>query len=124
MNTRDFLHPAWLLVIGWWLGLSTAVHGQLERDPAAPITFSRIEEVVAQWSADRQLFLHGDLGVRPQQLQDLAQWLRIHGLHWTVILMEDAEGQTYRAADGQSFQGMDAVEHALGYGLNNQTGFA
>ncbi|MGN6136870.1 MAG: hypothetical protein ACTHOU_20500, partial [Aureliella sp.] len=99
------------------------------RAPAAsastkePVAFDNVEEVVAKWSADQQLYVHGNIGVGARQLADLQRWLKEHGPHWTVVLMERADDQSFIAQDGRSYSGMDAVEYALGYGLNNRTDF-
>ena len=82
-----------------------------------------IEEVILQWRPDRHVYVEGNIGVGTTQLADLQQWLTEHGPHWTVVLMETAAGQTFVAADGRRYSGMDAVEYALGFGLNNRTDF-
>jgi hypothetical protein len=85
--------------------------------------FRAVKKVIARWSADQHLYVHGDMGVGHAQLAELEQWLVNHGPHWTVVLMQDAEEQAYKAADGRSYVGMDAVEFALGEGLSNRTDF-
>ncbi|MDF1813359.1 MAG: hypothetical protein P1V20_14265 [Verrucomicrobiales bacterium] len=80
--------------------------------------FVTIEEVVSGWQEHRQVWISGNLKVSASRISSLEQWLSENGPNWTVVLMEDARGQRY-----QDFQGMDAVEYALGEGLSNQTNF-
>ncbi len=82
-----------------------------------------VSEVVETWQPAQHLYVKGDLGVSPQQLSTLEGWLDEHAPHWTVVLLESADGESYGAPDGRTFFGMDAVEYALGHGLANQTGF-
>lgn len=63
------------------------------------------------------------MGVGDKQLRELAQWLRTNGPHWTIVLMDTADGQVYRSTQRDQFLGMDAVEAALGNGLSNRTDF-
>jgi predicted nucleic acid-binding Zn-ribbon protein len=120
-----------ILAIFWLLlaFLSVEITGtpsmaaQLEPASSQANYFEKIEEVITGWNESNQLFVHGNLGVQPRRLDELASWLNQNGKHWSIVLMETAEGQQYRTADGQEYFGMDAVEHALGHGLNNQTSF-
>ena len=91
--------------------------------PTTITTFRDVDEVIAKWTEDRQLFVHGNIGVGDAQLRGLAEWLRTNGPHWTIVLMDNAEGQTYRSTQGQRYVEMDAVEAALGSGLSNRTDF-
>lgn len=94
-------------------------------DQASPraLKFGSIKKVVAKWTADQHLYVHGDIGVGKAQLAELEEWLDKNGPHWTVVLMQEAETQLFMSADARKYTGMDAVEYALGYGLNNRTGF-
>ncbi|MEZ6093322.1 MAG: hypothetical protein R3C03_03660 [Pirellulaceae bacterium] len=87
------------------------------------IRFNEIDEVIQKWDTDQTLFLQGSIGVSDEQLSNLSKWLNTNGPHWTIVLMETAAGQSYRTNAGSNFIGMDAVEHALGHGLSNQTDF-
>ncbi len=90
---------------------------------AGVATFSRIEEVIAGWRPDRHVFVQGELGIGRRQLDELQNWIDQNAPNWTVVLMESAQGERYRAPDGRDYIGLDAVEHALGFGLGNQTDF-
>ncbi|MFM8572052.1 MAG: hypothetical protein ACKOAU_10695, partial [Pirellula sp.] len=86
-------------------------------------SIERVQDVVSTWSPDRRLYVKGDIGASQQQLADLEAWLAENGPHWTIVLLDSADGEYYVAADGRSLFGIDAVEVALGMGLNNQTKF-
>lgn len=101
---------------------STAEAQVPNKSPAAT-KFSRINEVIEKWTPDRHLFVKGDLGIGPGQLDELEGWLDANAPHWVIVLMNNANGETYSGADGGSYTGMDAVEHALGKGLSNRTDF-
>ncbi|MEM7457573.1 MAG: hypothetical protein AAF456_24785 [Planctomycetota bacterium] len=85
--------------------------------------FDRIEEVVDSWSKEKRLWIRGDVSVAQDQLSRLDAWLESNGEQWTIVLMDNADGQAYQAVDGRRFSGMDAVEFALGHGLANRTRF-
>jgi hypothetical protein len=104
-------------------GLSS-VYGQLEKSVPAVHSFEKIEQAIQVWKPETQLFVQGELGVSPTKLDELAKWLRDYGPHWTVVLMQQGEGQYFKASDGQEYYDLDAVEHALGHELNNQTEFS
>jgi hypothetical protein len=99
----------------WWLSL-VCVAGQ-----AVPV--DRGVAVADVWRADRPLYVKGGLGIAAEHLDALDAWLREKAPNWTVVLMRDARGETYRDAEGRTYQGMDAVEHALGQRLPAETGF-
>lgn len=86
-------------------------------------SIERVEDVIDNWQANRHVFVKGDIGVGRRQLDELQDWIEKHAPHWTVVLLESAAGERYRAADGREYEGLDAVEHALGNGLSNRTGF-
>ncbi len=109
-------------VVGSVLCLSPA-EAQLPNKSPAATKFSRINDVIEKWTPDRHLFVKGDLGVGPVQLDELESWLDVNAPHWVVVLMNNANGETYSGADGGTYTGMDAVEHALGKGLSNRTDF-
>ena len=87
------------------------------------VPIQRVEDVIDNWQPNRHVFVKGDIGVGQRQLDELQTWIAQNAPHWTVVLMESAAGERYRAADGRSYEGLDAVEHALGNGLSNRTGF-
>ena len=94
-----------------------------QQPSSAASKFTRISEVIERWSPDQHLFVKGDLGIGPAQLDGLESWLDANAKHWVIVLMNNANGERYTAADGNSYAGMDAVEHALGKDLNNRTDF-
>ncbi len=97
---------------------------QAQTDPSArPLSVATGTEVVAHWQPHQHLYVKGDLGVNQSQLDALENWLDQNAPHWTVVLLESAQGEQFTDAEGRSFQGMDAVEHALGKGLPNRTAF-
>ncbi len=90
---------------------------------AGVVRFEKIEDVISAWQPGRHVFVKGDVGVGERQLGDLQNWIDQNAPHWTVVLMESAAGERYRANDGRDYHELDAVEHALGHGLNNLTDF-
>lgn len=104
-----------------WLGVF--VSGPARAQLPEAVAVGNVAEVVEGWRADQHLYVKGDLGISPQQLSALEGWLDEHAPHWTIVLLETADGESYSARDGRTFFGMDAVEYALGHGLANQTGF-
>ena len=82
------------------------------------------EDVIQQWDVEQHLYVKGDLGIGRQQLEQLETWLDRNAPHWTVVLMQNADGEVYRSLDQRTYRGMDAVEFALSRGLALRTGFA
>ncbi|MCA9132719.1 MAG: hypothetical protein KDA45_06180, partial [Planctomycetales bacterium] len=113
------------LVLFALLGTALAATARAQlATPATEVTrFDEIEDVIRAWRPERHVFVKGDIGVGTRQLQELQRWISDHAPHWTVVLMEHAAGESFRAADGRTYRGMDAVEYALGYGLSNRTDF-
>lgn len=85
---------------------------------------SRGTEILTSWDAEQRLYVKGDVGIEPEALAMLESWLGKNALNWTVLLLEDARGETYRNRDGRNYSGAKAVEYALGQGLQNQGEFA
>ncbi len=85
----------------------------------SPATFDEIASVVSNWSAHQHLWIRGDLGASSAKLNELEAWLDEKAPNWTIVLLKNAEGQTW-----ENRRGMDAVEHALGQGLSNATDFS
>ncbi len=112
-----------LLFFGGLLGITPSdVRGQLVAGPG-PKVVSEATQVVDVWRPEQHLYVKGELGVADRQLDALEQWLDENGPNWTVVLMDDTVGERYRGTDGRIWEGMDAVEQALGRGLSNRTGF-
>ncbi len=111
-----------------FFGVSLFSHvDTLAQDKARPngakhLRISSVNDVLAFWHAEQHLYVKGDVGVASKQLDDLEQWLDENGRHWTVVLMQNADGESYRI-DGETKLGIDAVEYALDHGLTNQTDF-
>ncbi|MEZ6134411.1 MAG: hypothetical protein R3C53_05820 [Pirellulaceae bacterium] len=102
--------------------LSTAF-GQLQLREEGVVRFASIEDVIEEWSPDKHVYVSGNLGVGSSQLAALNKWIGATAPHWTVVLMESGMQESFRAADGRTYSGLDAVEHALGNGLSNRTQF-
>lgn len=123
MNVSYFKNML-LLVIGLLtITLSGSDQAAAQQPSKSATQFNRINEVIERWTPDRHLFVKGDLGIGAMQLDGLESWLDANAKHWVVVLMNNAIGERYVAADGNSYAGMDAVEHALGKDLNNRTDF-
>ncbi|MCA9187491.1 MAG: hypothetical protein KDA99_17810, partial [Planctomycetales bacterium] len=107
----------------WIVATTCAIGATTPRAVAQTQTvrFENIQDVVTDWNPNQHLYVHGDLGVGAPQLAELERWLDDHAPHWLIVLMQSADGQTYVSADGQRYRGMDAVEIALGPGLQNNT---
>jgi hypothetical protein len=88
-----------------------------------PTILRQATDVIELWKPDQHLYVKGNLGVSSSQLDALEAWLDANGPRWTVVLLQDAEGEAFRTADGRMFRDMDAVRYALGQGLSNRTGF-
>lgn len=101
----------------------SSAFAQVPNKSPSATKISRVGDVVEKWTPDRHLFVKGDLGVGAVQLDELESWLDANAPHWVIVLMNNANGETYSGADGGSYTGMDAVEHALGKGLSNRTDF-
>ncbi len=86
-------------------------------------TINSIQDVIDNYDPNQHLYIKGDIGAAPQQLADLEKWLDENGPHWTIVLMKNAQGESYKAQDGRDFREMDAVEFAMGHGLANRTSF-
>ena len=76
------------------------------------------------WQQDQHLYVKGNLGIGKSQLASLEKWLDENGPHWTIVLMANANNESYRSLDNRRFRGMDAVEYALGRGLALRTNFS
>ncbi|HEX4959227.1 MAG TPA: hypothetical protein VF173_00210 [Thermoanaerobaculia bacterium] len=80
-----------------------------------------IGEVLSSWRPKTHLYVFGDVGLGEAALRELAAW--IGDRHWTVLLVADARGETYRSADGALRQGEDALEYGTGQGIPKRAGF-
>lgn len=107
-------------LLAW--SVPATVRGQLTAGPA-PVMLRQATQVVEVWRPDQHLYVKGDLGVGRAQLDELEQWLDQNGQNWTVVLIDDSVGEKYRGTDGRYYEGLDAVEQALGRGLSNLTSF-
>ncbi|HBL28556.1 MAG TPA: hypothetical protein DD490_17110, partial [Acidobacteria bacterium] len=81
-----------------------------------------IGEVLSRWRPGTRLFVLGDVGLSDEALRELAA--ELSETHWTVLLIQDATGQTYKDADGVVREGVDAIEYGTGQGLPQRPGFA
>ena len=124
MKTVSVASAALAAIVSWF-ALCPAALAQRVATPTLSgyAQIGSAKEVAEIWSADQHLYVKGDVGVGQSQLRSLEGWLAANGPHWTVVLMADAEGESFVAADRRTYFGMDAVESALGKGLSNRTGF-
>lgn len=122
----------WLLSIGAFLAIAFGVAPELSaQDRASSSSYAqegftqigKIQDVLSSWSPERHLYVKGNVGASASQLGELEAWLAKNGPHWTVVLVDNADGEYFVAADGRPLFGVDAVEVALGMGLSNQTKF-
>jgi len=121
-----------LLSIGVLLAIAFGVAPELSaQDRASSSSFAqqgftqidKIQDVLNSWSPERHLYVKGNVGASASQLGELEAWLAKNGPHWTIVLIDNADGEHFLAADGRRLFGIDAVEVALGMGLSNQTNF-
>ena len=91
----------------------------LSQAPGKAKRFNQISEVISGWTPNQHVWVSGNLPVGSLNLATLDGWIDENAPNWTVVLMESAQQQSFG-----NYRGMDAVEHALGKGLSNQTGFA
>ena len=89
----------------------------------AAVPVRNVQDVLERWSPDQHLYVKGDVGVSPENLDALEVWLSNSGKHWTVMLLESGDGERYTDAEGQTYSDYKAVLNGLGRGLTNQTGF-
>lgn len=82
------------------------------------------KDVLNHWSPDQHLYVKGNIGISQSRLNDLERWLDQNGKNWTIVLMWNANRETWQDTRGVNYYGMDAVENALGRGLGNKQGFA
>ena len=73
--------------------------------------------ILDAWQPDQRLYVKGDVGVDRARLAQLEGWLAANGPHWTVLLMDHAQGEIYRDDRGHNLSGASAVEFAVGRGL-------
>ncbi len=87
-----------------------------QRESTAAVTrFRDINEIIQirKSGSQRQLFIHGDIGVGDKQLQGLADWLSENGPHWIIIVLDTTKGQKYQWTATETRHGMDAVESLI-----------
>lgn len=81
-----------------------------------------IGEMLRVWRPETHLYVLGTVPLEEDVLAELAGWL--DGKHWTVLLVEDATGQSYTDIHGVLHTGVDAVEWGVGEGMLRRPGFA
>lgn len=89
----------------------------------APLAVDAGTRVPGVWQPAQRLYVKGNLGVSSAQLSGLERWLDTHATNWVVVLLESAAGERYTDAEGRTFTGIEAVNHALGKGLVGGTAF-
>ncbi len=108
--------------LAWFATLPSPAQAPADPSPR-PVSVAAGTDVLSHWQPHQHLYVKGDLGVGQPQLDALETWLDQNAPHWTVALLESAQGEEFTDAEGHSYQGMDAVEHALGKGLPSRTAF-
>ncbi len=88
------------------------------QEVSRPRAFSDVNELVSNWTSQQHVWVAGKIPVSEQNLVSLEKWIATHAPNWTAVLMKNSRGQSF-----DHYRGMDAVEHALGKGLSNQTNF-
>lgn len=89
---------------------------------SAQVRVATIGEAIERWTPATHVYVMGEVGLEPAALAELESSLA--GGHWTVLLVEDAEGQTFQAKDGVTREGVDAIEYGTGQGIARAAGFA
>jgi hypothetical protein len=100
-----------------------ALAGARSTEPSAAAGLVRaatIDEVISRWQPETHLYVLGDVGLEEDALQELADWLS--DKHWTVLLVQDASGQTYTDFEGQARYGNDAIKYGTGQGIPRKGG--
>lgn len=87
----------------------------------APVRADTIREVIARWRPAVHLYVLGDVGLDDETLAELAGWLA--DKHWTVLLVENAVGQTYTDGDGVPRWDDLAIEYGTGHGIARRPDF-
>lgn len=81
-----------------------------------------IGEMLRVWRPETPLYLLGNVPLEADVLGELAGWLQ--DKHWTVLLVENAAGQTYTDVTGVVRSDVDAIEWGVGEGMLRRPGFA
>lgn len=117
---------AFILACGLLTAARPAYAQPAETRPASVqggyVRAATIGEVLSRWRPEVHLYVLGDVDLEEDALQALAAWL--DGRHWTVLLVQDATGQTYTDVEGQVREGVDAIEYGTGQGIPKRPGFA
>lgn len=124
LKTGTFLRKlsiASMKINALFLALSLGLLVVVARAEQSAIQVQNAQQVIANWSVDQHLYVKGDLGLAPKVLSNLEQWLDKNGPHWTVVLMQNASGESFTTMDGIRMKGMDAVEYAIDFQLSSQT---
>ncbi|MFO1065616.1 MAG: hypothetical protein U0892_17255 [Pirellulales bacterium] len=82
----------------------------------------KIGEVIERWAPENRVFVRGDVSVGNKQLKELADWLKQHAPHWTVVLVDSAQGEEFTSSVGVHHRNLDALEESLAE-LSNKTDF-
>lgn len=88
---------------------------------AGQVWVSTIQEAIERWTPATHVYVIGDVGMEPAALAELESSLA--GGHWTVLLVQDATGQTFQSDGGVLREGVDAIEYGTGQGMARASGF-
>ena len=117
-NARAPLRLAVLLAACLALAAAAPAAARAGRSYATP---GSVRELVSGWTPRTHLYVLGDVGLEPEVLSDLEE--RLAGTHWTVVLVADASGETWKDVEGIVREGADAVEYGIA-GIRRRKGFA
>ncbi len=129
MSAKTFCSGA-ILGLLWCCSSFSSVLAQAPAPGGATATAARAlslahaTDVIHLWQPQQRLYVKGNLGLSAAALDGLGQWLDTHATNWVVVLAENADGETYTDAEGHAYQGVEAVNQAMGKGLMNQTAFS
>ncbi len=101
-----------------------AVTAQLgaSQSQSAIVRATDINDAIAKWTPNTRLIIMGNPGLDEGAQRSLAAFLA--DKHWTIIVAENANGMSYRDADGNTRYGKEALEYGAGQGIFRKGGFA
>lgn len=101
-----------------------AVTAQLgaSQSQGAIVRATDINDAIAKWTPNTRLIIMGNPGLDESAQRSLAAFLA--DKHWTIIVAENANGMSYRDADGNTRYGKEALEYGAGQGIFRKGGFS
>jgi hypothetical protein len=82
-----------------------------------------VQDLIARYKKDVQLYVMGDLGLGKEELKSLADFLA--DKHWVVVLVEDSDygSNEYTDNSGGRHYGDDAIEYGMHQGVFRRNDF-